>query len=115
MRASFFTRVEHRASARAPSRAAPARASTSRLTSMDPATSFVMVSENHQVVAVDDFVHATVPQSLLDLPGLGAPDLAQLGGVEVHEAAADFPAVGLGDDRHHFAGGEVAADVDNAR
>src|SRR5262245_38360896 len=114
--ASFLTRVVQSASARAPSRAARARASTSCLGSIVVSPPVVIArSQDHEVVPVNHFVHAPVAQPLLDLPGLRAADLAELAGVEVHEPAAQLATVPLADDRHHLAGREVALHLDDAR
>src|SRR5688572_10267150 len=116
MRASFFTFVDASASTCAASRAARALPSTSVLTSM------LRSSENDEIVAVNHFVEALVPQPLLDLTRLGAEDGAQLVGVEVHEAPGELPPVAVGDeidhrprreftvDPHH-AGGQEAAPI----
>src|SRR5439155_20672084 len=69
-------------------------------------------SQQHEVVAVDDFVEALVAEARRDLTRLGAADPAQLAGVEVDEPARELSAVPH--ERHHLARREVALDVDDA-
>src|SRR4029450_2383527 len=75
--ASFFVLVGQRARARAAARAARTRVSTS------VRASIAIPLEDHQIVTMDHFVKALVPQPLLDLLRLRPPDLPELGGVEV--------------------------------
>src|SRR5436309_5043727 len=105
--ASFLIFVGQSASVRAASRAARAFASTTARTSM-------AILENHQVVTVDHFVEALVPQPRLDLGGPGTPDLPELLGVEVHHAAREL-ATARAVHRHDLARGEVALDLDDPR
>src|SRR6267142_912504 len=110
-RASFFVRVEQRASARAAARAARAFVSTSVFTSM---SALRPTLEDHQVVPVDHFVEALVPQALLDLAGLSSEDTPNLGRVEIHQTPGELAVtLDLTGHRHHRAGGEVALDPDD--
>src|SRR5438105_4249991 len=141
--ASSFTRVPQTASACAAARAARAFDSTSCLTSMlylyqggataapprPPPTGLRVplitrycrrvtnsrpsLSQNHEIVAVDDFVEALVTETRGDVTGLGAANATQLAGIEVDEPARELPA--LSHQRHHLARREVALDVHDAR
>src|SRR5205823_3813186 len=141
--ASSFTRVPQTASACAATRAARAFDSTSCLTSMlylyqggataapprHPPTGLRVplmtldcrrvtnsrpsLSQNHEIVAVDDFVEALVTETRGDVTGLGAANATQLAGIEVDEPARELPA--LSHQRHHLARREVALDVHDAR
>src|SRR5712692_5319115 len=70
--------------------------------------------EDYQIIAVDHFVEALVAEPRLDLAGLGALDLPELLGVEVHHAARELAAPSALH-RHHLARGEVALDGDDPR
>src|SRR5207237_8660943 len=79
-----------------------------RVTNSRPA-----LSQNHEIVAVDDFVEALVTETRGDVTGLGAANATQLAGIEVDEPARELPA--LSHQRHHLARREVALDVHDAR
>src|SRR2546425_3289444 len=64
---------------------------------------------------MNHFVDTPVPQPRLDLARLDAADLLELRRVEVHQAPPDLLAIGLADDGHDLAGGEVALHIDDAR
>src|SRR2546422_405746 len=70
--------------------------------------------QDHQIVPVDHFVKALVPEPLLDLLRLRPPDLAQLRRVEVHEAPRELLAPGAPQEGHHLTRGEVPLDLDYA-
>src|SRR5437870_5425657 len=71
--------------------------------------------EEHEVVAVDHFVEAPVPQPPLDLRRLRPPDLPHFVGVEVHHAPRELPAGRAREQRHHVAGGKLPLDLEDAR
>jgi len=64
---------------------------------------------------MDHFVDALVAESLHDLARLGALDLPQLVGIEVHEAARELTTVGVAREPDHLAGGEVSLHLHDAR
>src|SRR5258705_6057078 len=107
--ASFFTRVVASPSARDASLAARA------FTAPSVATSVVMPLlsrlEHHQVVPVDDLADPLVAQRALDVRGLGAADLPQLGRVVVDEPARELSARRL-HERDHLARLEIARHLD---
>src|SRR2546426_32212 len=70
--------------------------------------------QDHQVVTVDHFVEALVPEPLLDLLRLRPPDLAQLRRIEVDDAARELLAPGAPQEGHHLTRGEVPLDLDYA-
>src|SRR5882672_8960267 len=113
MSASFFVLVGQSASARAAPRAARARISMRARASIAILLSIAARLQDHQVVPVDHFVEALVAQALLDLLCLRPADLAELGGVEVDDAARELPAPSAAQQGHHLAGGEVALDLDD--
>src|SRR5262245_7069346 len=108
--ASFFACVGANASAAADSLAARALASTCAATSMlSPPARPAMGrgphrSQQHQVVAMDHFVAALIPQGSLDLRGLGAADPSELCRLVVGEPTGELGAVELhqGDDSSGF-------------
>src|SRR3972149_2725283 len=71
--------------------------------------------QDHEVVAVDHFVEAPVPQPLLDLGRLRPPDLPELRGVEVDDTSGELRAPRPGEDRDDLPGGELAFHLDDAR
>src|SRR2546428_5680146 len=109
--ASFLVRLPHSARARAASRAARALVSTSVLTSIWEALSL----QYDQIVAVDHFFETLVAEARFDLARLGAADLAELGRVEVDQAAGELATLRLVAHRHHLARREVPLDPDDAR
>src|SRR6185436_8454895 len=110
--ASFFILVDASPSARDASLAARAFAVTS------VATSVVMPLpsrlEDHQVVPVDDLADSLVAQRALDVRGLGAANLTQLGRVVVDEPARELPSRRL-HEGHHLTRLEIARHLDQAR
>src|SRR6266566_503404 len=70
--------------------------------------------QNHQIVAVDHFIEALVPEPVLDLLRLRSPDLPELGRIEVHDSAGELLAARARQESHHLPRVEVALDLDYA-
>src|SRR5262249_13946315 len=70
--------------------------------------------EDHQIVTMDHFIKALVPEPLLDLLRLRAPDLSELRRVEVDDPPRELRAASAPAEGYHFPRREVALDLDYA-